>query len=1283
MTIRLRGMPLAAAVVLSVLSACVGPAPTPCTTCDGVCVDTQNDRRHCGACGNACAAGSVCTAGACTASCATGQTTCSGQCVDTRSSPTNCGACGRSCGSNEACVMGTCATIGGGSGDAGVTCQSPLSVCSGVCFDLRNDPGHCGNCTTTCATGEYCTGGNCRVLVVDAGPPPCPTGTMGCNGSCFDQQNDPRNCGMCGRTCNATEYCSAGNCVQFPAMGLDAGTCIASSNPCEIVSATDAGCVVTLRTCPMPGACQTGGTCNATNGACEYQNRTGSCDDSNACTTTDVCQNGACVGTAPTTCATPTACFETSVCIPADGGCTATLKAEGAACDDGDACSGTDTCTLGRCLGSIRPATFDDFSSGAAPNAGRWRIVSADGGAQVSVAAGQLVVNRSALVVAAQSYAVASSSAVRITGEFTSGVTNDWAHVWTRTSGVPGSAFQLDSGVEFIVKPDQLELRNNGVSVATAVFDGGLAVGAPVVFEVFDDGARAQLSVHTKGAANELLLSAAISGAASGSKVVFANNNDGAPTAGSSRFDLLRIEHGVRTRPSREWTFEEVVPTAVAGNLLGGFGMLPDGGSSGAKAGRFVSAGGFLSSTTGTTVAGAVTSGAFGAAASITPTSGGRFVELPSDIITATGRNLSVSLWYLGTGPNGMREIFGNRTEGSGGTFLSIRGNPVGASVEFDQSSASAYTALIGVSPAREDDAQWHHLVVTREGQQHAIYIDGVLAADRDAGVTYPIANFAKSTPYWAGRGYDSRGSGAFDELRIYDDVALNACEVSRLSTRNIDSASCTGGRTLCVANAASSGVCVDVQTDVSNCGACGVTCTAGANGAAACAAGSCTTVCSPGFLDCNGLAIDGCEVRAASCVNAPVLVSVGLDGGAGNGNSVDPNVDDSGKLVVFTSTATNLVPNDTNGQPDVFLRNLITNTTTRLSTGPAGQQLAEGGFGGTISADGRFAAFITTGPAIVPDTNGAGNDVIVIDLTNNTRSFGITSTTLGQPQGNTESFSSAVLSRDGRYVMWSTRSTGLFAGDAIQGEGDIYIFDRQIPVMRMASLNSMGGIVPQQFGSNGSNTGSSFFSGNGRWVSYNTFAFIFGFIPDDCSHGYFVEMNPGPVPTRLARDNNVGLLTCTTQADSAANLLANNAGTSFFFDTRDDPVTGAVRGTRFIYRRPAINGASTLIASGNGDSSNTFLSDDGLALSFISTATNLPGVPMDANGTARDCFVWRSPTTITNVSQPVVRALGGANGCNYVRLSRGGQYAVLDMQDALSAADQNAFSDIYVRPVP
>jgi hypothetical protein len=146
---------------------------------------------------------------------------------------------------------------------------------------------------------------------------------------------------------------------------------------------------------------------------------------------------------------------------------------------------------------------------------------------------------------------------------------------------------------------------------------------------------------------------------------------------------------------------------------------------------------------------------------------------------------------------------------------------------------------------------------------------------------------------------------------------------------------------------------------------------------------------------------------------------------------------------------------------------------------------------------------------------------------------------------------------------------------------------------------------------------------------------------------------------------------------------MANNAGTAFFFDTLNNPGPGTLRSTRDIFRRASINGPSTVVASGNGNSTTTFLSEDGLALSFISTATNLPGVPADSNGAARDCFVWRSSSTIVNVSQPVVRALGGTNGCNFVRLSRGGQYVALDMQDALSAADQNAFSDIYVRPVP
>ncbi|MBI5513567.1 MAG: hypothetical protein HY909_07345 [Deltaproteobacteria bacterium] len=69
----------------------------------------------------------------------------------------------------------------------------------------------------------------------------------------------------------------------------------------------------------------------------------------------------------------------------------------------------------------------------------------------------------------------------------------------------------------------------------------------------------------------------------------------------------------------------------------------------------------------------------------------------------------------------------------------------------------------------------------------------------------------------------------------------------------------CPSGRTLCDAS------CVDLQTERSHCGACGVTCPPGANATATCTSGACGLTCNAGFANCNGLAGDGCEVNTAS----------------------------------------------------------------------------------------------------------------------------------------------------------------------------------------------------------------------------------------------------------------------------------------------------------------------------------------------------------------------------------------------------------------------------------
>ncbi len=1221
------------ASVLAVIAfGCVGPSPVPCTQCEGVCVDTQNDRRHCGACGNACAAGSVCTAGACVVSCPTGQ-----------------------------------------------------SACSSVCFDLKNDPGHCGSCTRTCGTDEFCSQGNCRAIVADAGATSCPSGTTACDGgACFDQQNDPRNCGACGRSCNSTEYCSAGNCVQFPVMGLDAGSCLSSPNPCEVVSFTDAGCVVALRTCPAPGTCQTGGTCNPSTGACEYANRTGSCDDQNPCTQSDVCTSGTCVGTNPIVCTTASACHETSVCLPGDGGCSSTLKAEGSVCDDGDPCSGADTCVLGRCTGSIRPTLFEDFSIGSLPNGSKWTTTTRDGG--VSVSNGQLTLRRAGQLVTVNDFRPTAAGPVRVTGEATVGST-DWVRVFTRSAGV-GPTF---TGVEFLIKGgtvNQLELRVGGSTNGSVAF----TPAGTTVFEIFDDGTRVAFSARNKGSTTHAVVTATIAATATTGKIVFANGDDGA-TASSSTLDLLRIEQGLRISPTREWTFEELT---VDGGIVGGFGVLPDGGSSGDKSARFVTAAP-TGSPSGTLTSPVAVSGTFGAGVTASPATGGHYPEFPSTSLGAAARNYSLSFWVSGNFAD-VVEVFGNRTDGSSNAqnYVSIRAHDnLGVAVEYStQGMGAPYSAFQGSPQGHLSDGDWHHVSVTRENRLSSLYVDGRLVAQVDGGTVIDVAN---GGPYWFGRGFNSGGPASYDELRVYDDVALNACEVRQLASRADVGQLCVAGRTPCAGTSAVS--CVDLQTDSANCGACGNGCGARPNSTrAACVAGACTyAACNVGFFDCNGLAADGCE-RMGGCPTDPVLISVAIDGGVANGRSFNASVDNSGFLVTFFSDATNLVANDTNGAPDFFVRDLRTNTTRRLSVDRNGAQLPSGavaGFGfegGQISADGRFAAFVTSSPAITPDNNGTGNDVIVVDLQTGTRNFGMLSSTGTQPQPSTESWTPPFLSGDGRFVMWTTRAVGLVSGDTATSESKVFLYDRQTGTPRLMTLTTTGTVITQP-GAGGHNVLGRFFTTNGRFLGHTTNAWVAGPPANGCQQTFLVDMNTAvPAVTNLRADDGSTLLNCPTASVTSDSLMSNANGTFFAFGSRNQlPALGIGPFNQLFYRAGAVNSSSTLITRtygastpSNGTNELMWLSDDGSVLAFASDSTDLvPGDPA-----RRDCFVWKgAPPSVgvnTIMSQPVIRVVSTEpNACNYITLSRSGRWAVLNMNDSMSPIDTNNFSDIYLRAVP
>lgn len=207
-------------------------------------------------------------------------------------------------------------------------------------------------------------------------------------------------------------------------------------------------------------------------------------------------------------------------------------------------------------------------------------------------------------------------------------------------------------------------------------------------------------------------------------------------------------------------------------------------------------------------------------------------------------------------------------------------------------------------------------------------------------------------------------------------------------------------------------------------------------------------------------------------------LVSVGAAGGGGNGG-VFPGtekgvgVSADGRYVVFSSYATDLVANDTNGQRDVFVRDTATGRTTLASVGVGGIQGNQESRQGSISADGRFVAFTSSASNLLPGDTNNSPDVFVRDL----RTGRTTLVSVGRGAQADRGADQPEISADGLQVAFTSGSTNLVAGDTNQ-TGDVFVRDLQGGRTERVSL-TVGG--HQSTYSSGDPT----ISANGRFVAF------------------------------------------------------------------------------------------------------------------------------------------------------------------------------------------------------
>jgi Tol biopolymer transport system component len=349
--------------------------------------------------------------------------------------------------------------------------------------------------------------------------------------------------------------------------------------------------------------------------------------------------------------------------------------------------------------------------------------------------------------------------------------------------------------------------------------------------------------------------------------------------------------------------------------------------------------------------------------------------------------------------------------------------------------------------------------------------------------------------------------------------------------------------------------------------------------------------------------------------------VSVDSAGNLGNSDSYSPSISADGRFVAFTSGASNIVPGDTNSSRDIFVRDRLTNTTTRVSVDSAGNQANSDCYYPSISADGRFVAFYSTASNIVPGDTNNNYDIFVRDrLTNTTTRVSVDS---AGNQGNGQSYSPSI-SADGRFVAFYSTASNIVPGDT-NNIFDIFVRDRLTNTTTRVSVDSAG-----NQGNGGSDNPS--ISADGRFVAFNSYASTL--VPGDTNgeEDIFVRDTLTNTTTRVSVDS------AGNQGNDTSYRLSISADGRFvaFESGASNLVPGDTNEKRDIFVRDTLTNTTTRVSvdsAGNQtniDSYTPSISADGR---FVAFNLYSPNIEPDTTY-ADDIFVRDTLTnTTTNVS--------------------------------------------------
>jgi Ca2+-binding RTX toxin-like protein len=385
---------------------------------------------------------------------------------------------------------------------------------------------------------------------------------------------------------------------------------------------------------------------------------------------------------------------------------------------------------------------------------------------------------------------------------------------------------------------------------------------------------------------------------------------------------------------------------------------------------------------------------------------------------------------------------------------------------------------------------------------------------------------------------------------------------------------------------------------------------------------------------------------------NTTTGVSVDSAGNPGSYQSLDPSISADGRFVAFYSGASNIVPGDTNSDSDIFVRDTLTNTTTRVSVDSAGNQGNRGSSQPSISADGRFVVFYSFASNIVPGDTNNSDDIFVRDtLTNTTVSLD-----LAANQRNSFSYTPSI-SADGRFVAFTSKASNLVPGDTNDTD-DIFVRDRLTNTTTRVSVDSAG------------NQGNSYsyrpsISADGRFVAFESNSS--NLVPGDTNRSLdiFVRDTLTNTTTRVSVDSAGNQ---TNRLSLGASISADGRFVAFISNA-----SNLVPDSSGIFVRDTLTNTTTNVSAdsaGNGGGGTPSISPDGRFVAFSAFRSQF--VP-EATNTSPQIFVVDNSTPNVINGTPGNDNQTGTSGNDIINGSEGDDVLTgLRGNDFLNGGDGN-----------